>query len=342
MDKEVQTPPAAPASDAGPAAAASALLAQLGEEAFAATGGDVWRSGQPPREIPPAEESQQVSAPADANGAGSTPAPSKAVSVSEAEKVILSEFEPLLGKYESLAEAKRGLHELIQSKKAAEERATRAALLEAEQERVHLAANGKEPASPPEPDPTDELETLGLPKEPLVRAMEGVFRRTLMQMGQEEAARQTARVEADQAVIQEFPEYKEKHGELVAWLETEPQVKAQVLEAERAGYHRLAREFAWLRFNRSAAAKAEQNATAAAEEATRKKVEARADARTLPVTQDPNARLVKTEEQLAEERNLISAKEMERLVGLARAGYEAPLWRRAFGETLPKDVFPDA
>lgn len=338
-DKDVQAP--TPPAEASPEAALSVgeVLAKMGEEAFAATGGDLWNSGQPLGPQGPVEQVEKEAAPAASEDGGSTPPASKEeppqISVTEAEKVILAELGPLVGKYNSLDELKQGLHRVTHERT---EYLTRVKELEAA-----AAPASPPPASPPpEADPLDQLEILGLPKEPLAQAIDYAVRKTIERANAAESAKYEARVKADTEVIEKFPEYRDKFEDLSKWLDTKPELKQKVIEAEKAGYHVLAREFAWLHFTRETNGTQETQLKEAAAKAAVRTKDAKTDARVLSNGQEPNARTIPTEEQVTKERRFIKAEELGGLVELARQGYAAPLWRRAIGETLPKDVFPDA
>jgi hypothetical protein len=339
MDKDVQAT-AVPAPEAGPAAASvEAVLAAIGEEAFEKTGGDIWQSGKDPEFTSPAVEKAVVeknegSAPVEPADGGSTPPQAKPLTVSEAEKVILAELGPLVGKYNSLDELKQGIHRLTHERT---EYLTKTQMFEAAAAR---ASETPPPNLPPE-DPLDQLEILGLPKEPLIQAIDFAVRRTIEQANQAEVAKYEARVKADSEVIEKYPEYKERFDDLSKWLDTRPDLKGKVVEAEKAGYHTLAREFAWLNFSREVDSPKEAILKEEAKVAATKAKDFRTDAQVLTNGQEPNARVQPTEEQVASERKIIKREELDRLVGLARDGYAAPLWRRAIGETLPKEVFPD-
>jgi hypothetical protein len=303
-------------ADLSPEGKAASLLDQISEAALQETGGDVWRARQPlatPNEPPKAE-------PKAAEGDGTTPAPSKEAPAWQPELDYLK-------KYQSKEEAEAGLTSLLNTVQDVQTK-----LLQAEQKLAAL----QEPPKPEVKDPADELATWGLPSEPIKNVMKQVF----TQMLEEAVKPAQERIEADKQIIAKYPEYKEKFNDLSQWLETKPELKSQVLEAERAGHYTLAREYAWLHYTRNGAAKQETEMKAEAQVQAAETKRQKADARTMTTSQSPEPR-PRPEDEL-EARRFIKADEMERLVTLAQAGYEAPLWRRAIGELLPKEVFPDA
>lgn len=301
---------------------AQSVLADMAQEALDLTGGDVWRAGQPlASQGAPAEEKGSAEAPPAAEG--STPAPAK-ITVSDAEKVLLEELGPIAGKYNSIADLKKGMHELI---------AQRNALLE-----------DKPPATttPPETeaiDPLDELSTYGLPKDPIQRAVKAAVEHEISARQKAASEAQQVRADADRAIIEKYPDYEKRFDELTEFLRENPDLGRQVVEAERAGYHLLAREYAWLQFSRNVASATETDLKAKSEARKEERTARRADARTISPRQTEEPKL--TPEQLEQGPKPLTKEEFERLKALAKEGYDKPLYRRVIGDWLPKDLFPD-
>lgn len=174
---------------------------------------------------------------------------------------------------------------------------------------------------------------LGFPKD----AIEKAIRQTIKTVVAEEAKPYNERISADQAIIAKYPKYQERFGDLQEWLKANPEIEGQVLLAENAGHFTLAREFAWLQFDRDNAGKTETKGVEEAAKAAEKRAEARSDARTFKPSQTTEVRTPPVED-----RKIVKRDELDRLTQLAKDGYEAPLWRRTIGETLPKEVFPDS
>lgn len=301
--------------------AASQLLSTLATEAFDNTGGDRWNAGQPL--VPPSVATEKGPAEAaPASEEGSTPSPAKdepkpaEITVSEAEKIVLAELGPLAGKYNSLAELKKGLHEVYAERKA---EATPA-------------------PAPTEADPLDELQMFGLPKEPLAKALDAVVERKLGERQQAAATAAKVRYDADRAVIAKYPEYEKRFDELSTFIQSDPALQERVLEAENAGYHLLAREYAWLQFAASEASRGEGEIKEKAEAQKVERTSRRADARTMPSKQTEAPKL---EPGQLPEKPQVTKDEFDRLKALAKEGYETPLWRRMIGDHLPKEIFPD-
>jgi len=309
------------------------MLERIAGEALDKTGGDTWNAGQPLgpsnaaieraglNEPPPKAGEESTSAPA---STGEEPAEKSEMTLADAEAMVLKELGPLVGKYDSLAEAKKGIHNLIQ------------ALGNGQANGQATATPTPEPAS--EPDPLDDLISYGLPKEPFAKAMDQAVERRLGE--REKAANEAfqARLEADRSIIERYPAYKERFDDLTSFLHTQPALEKQVSEAEKAGYHLLAREYAWLHFTASEAGKAESTLKQESEERKTVRQTQRSDARTMPRAQTTAPRL-EPDQQVPNP--TVTRDELKRLTALAREGYDTPLWRRTIGDFLPKDVFPD-
>jgi len=307
--------------------AKGSLLDAISQQALDATGGDVYRAGQPL-----ATPDQPPVAPAKAAADAAAGGEETSSSQPKAEEP-LDRLGRLLGnKYTSIEEAEKGIHQLLQDRKAAQDSATNA---HAELERIRgaVVANGHAAAEPP-PDPMSELEMLGFPKDIMERAIEHKLRAVIAA----DAKPFNERVAADKEIVGKYPDYEKQFDELSSWLGQHKDIEKQVLLAENAGHYTLAREFAWLQFDRDKAARTETQTTDAAAETAVKRTEKRSDARTFQPSQTTEARIPPP----AENRNVIGKDEFQKLTDLARAGYEQPLWRRTIGETLSKDVFPDS
>ena len=296
---------------------AKGLLDEIGNEMFERTGGDRYRAKQPLLSDPSVETPAAVSPPAPTpeaatEEASSTPGSPGGETSQGAEPEWF-----LPGLYKTREEADKGIRE---TKRYASEAMTRA----------KEAERRLEPVEPPKPpsDPLSELENYGVPKELMAKAMELIARETL-QKTLEPAAK---RMEADAKIVSMYPEYQTKFNDLTAFVESDPELLSKVTRAEAAGEFLLARELAWLNYERANAVRKVAEVT---QEQERRVTEAR---RTMPdaTVMKPSQSESRTKPVEPSPNNL-SEKQFDDLVELAKAGYNQPLWRNTIGLQLERD-----
>ncbi len=301
--------------------AAGSLLDELGKEMFDTTGGDRWKSGQPLPGSPEAETAKEAPA-TEPKEAGATPAEKKLIA----------------GKYETLEAAEKGIHELTQfaNQKAANEEAL-ARKVEAME--TALRAMTGVAAPKPAPEAVDPLETLekewGLPKEPIEKALDQKVDQRLQAMFKPILDRQ----KADQEIVKQFPEYEKEFDGLLEFLEKNPAVKQRVEYAERQGEYLMAREYAWLQFERTNREVKQANVNGKVKEREVKKAEELQDAGVTQVVRN-DSRKPPGETPAAPAADWPDAKRMEYLQGLAARGHQDVLWRETIGKILEKQGFP--
>jgi hypothetical protein len=284
----------------------SSLLTEISDEMLERTGGDRYRSGQPllsdPSFTPPPQaEEPPVVEPTSTEAQPSAETPDSKPT-SEPEKLIL-------GKWKSEDEAIRGYHEAVHMGNAA--KAERDALaVQVAALRTQLGGEVKPPV-----DPDDEIEAFGVPKDPLNRMIERRARQVVNDM----FAPALQQIQADQEIVQKYPEYQTRSKELFNFVDANPDIKASVEAAEKAGQFGLAREFAWLRFTAANATKIETETKLASETRTQEIKATRRDAG-VNTAQRAEARAKPPEQGLTE-------KDFERLKELAKAGHPTPLLR---------------
>lgn len=301
--------------------AAEGLLDELGKEMFETTGGDRWKSGQPLAGSPEADAAKDVPA----------KEPEKAESTSAEKKLIA-------GKFETVEAAEKGIHEmgqLISQKTASEEALTRKAeALEA----ALRAVVGVKPAAEPAPEAVDPLESLekewGLPKAPIEKALEQKVEQKLQAMFKPIVDRQ----KADAEIVKQFPEYEKSFDGLLEFLEKNPKVKEQVEYAERQGQYLMAREYAWLQFERTVRNEQKVSTNGVAKVQAEKRAEALQDAGVTAATRS-DGRKPPGEAVRETGGDWPDAKRMEYLQGLAQRGHQDVLWRETIGKILDKQGF---
>lgn len=294
---------------------AAALLSEIGEGALEVTGGDRYRSGQPLLSDPSAPSAP--SGPPAEQGKEAPPATPPPATVEGADWF-------LPGLYKTQEDAIRGVHE---TKRYASEAVDRAKATEAELSRMREALMPKQVA----PDPLAEMENYGVPREPLQTAIEAVARQSIEKM----FAPMQKRIEADQKIVELFPEYQPKFSELAAFVDSQPELKEKVVRAEAAGEFLLARELAWLNYERS---KVAQESAVVASAATHRENEAKRTMADAMVTKPSQAESRAT--PIEDSPNNLSGEQFTDLISLAKSGYAQPLWRQTIGTVLAKQ-YPD-
>jgi len=294
-------------------ALANEALGAIGDDMLERTGGDRWRAGQPlltePEQPPPVAEPTVEPTP--------TAAPEE---VSPESKPTSEPGEKLfLGKWKSEEEAIRGYHEAVHMGNSA--KAERDILAS----RLSKIEQTLAPPVKEETDPLAEFEIYGVPKEVAERAMKHSAQKAV----QELFAPTFSRIQADQAIVEKYPEYRDRFNDLTQFVDANPDVRNSVEEAEAAGKFGLAREYAWLRFVNSNVQKIETQLKEEAAIRTEEIKAVRKDA-SVGTPSRTSARTKPSEEGLSPER-------FQYLKDLAKAGHPAPLWRETIGATLPKD-----
>lgn len=295
--------------------AAEGLLDELGKEMFETTGGDRWKSGQPLPGSPEAEAAKEVPA-KEPEKAGTTPAEKKLIA----------------GKYESLEAAEKGIHELTQfaNQKAASEEAL-SRKVEA-METALRAMTGVSAAPEPEAkiDPLESLEKeWGLPKAPIEKAIDQKVDERLQAMFKPIVDRQ----KADQEIVKQFPDYEKEFDNLLEFLEKNPSVKQRVEYAERQGQHLMAREYAWLQFERTIRADRQNGVVEKVKAREEKRADSLPDASVTTTVRNDSRHGAPAEEWPDEKR-------MEYLQRMAQHGHQDLLWRETIGTILKKQGFP--
>lgn len=291
---------------------AGAFLDAIGEEAFATTGGDVHRSGQPLLRDP------------DAPNAGSPPPP-ESKPVAEAPKPETTPAtEPewfLPGMYKTRDEAIKGFHE---TKRYASDAVTGRQELAAKVEQLEKVLN---PPKPP-PDPLSELEAYGVPRAPMERAIQALAQQTVSKMF-EPGLRQ---IQADKQIVSMYPEYETKFGEVAAFVDSNKELSAKVSRAEQAGEYLLARELAWLNFERAQMGARQQELAEQGSQRVEKAKEQMVNA-AVPKQGQTTART----EMWNDSPNAIPDEKFSQMIDLSKAGYGNQLWRSTIGAVLARD-----
>lgn len=299
------------------ASLAQDMLSAIGSQALDATGGDIHRSGQPLMGDPNHPDTGGPPAPAPTEDVPPVPAPEPAQPAEPA-----AEPAPwfLPGLYKTQDEAIRGIHE---TKRYASEL----------QDRVRTVQQTVAPEAPAQPvaDPLDSLENYGVPKEPFKVAMEGIAKSTIQQI----FGPAVAKMQADAAIVAKFPEYQSNFEKLTAYVESQPELNEKITRAERAGEYLLARELAWLNYERSNGVVAQAEMQVRNAERVTKAQEAKADAAVMK----PSMAESRTADVI-ESPNNMSDEKFTDLIALAKSGYQNPLWRATIGTQLAQQ-YPD-
>lgn len=177
-------------------------------------------------------------------------------------------------------------------------------------------------------DPLAELENYGVPKEVMAKVISEGSRQALQQLLEP----MTRRIEADRKIVAMYPDYGKNFDDLAAFVESQPELTLKVNRAEAAGEFLLARELAWLNYERHTVSKAaEANSTKRGRQIEKAKdtmVDAsvgkpsQAETRTRPAVASPND---------------LSEDKFTDLMELAKAGHPSPLWRQTIGAVLERE-----
>ena len=288
----------------------------IGQEVLEKTGGDSYRSGQGLLGTP------------DAPAPGPTPeqvAP-QAPSIPKSETPTVEERFGPGGKYKSMEEWERAT---IEAGNTISEARRENDELKARLSRIEATITPKET---PKADPLDDVELLGIPKEPLKQAM----RATFQEMMEEAAKPYNARVQADQSIIEKYPEYKDRFPEVISFLHQNPDVERQVSIAENQGAFELAREFAWLKFNQT------QNSEAETQKIDQSKSQAKDKAQKMVDATVTDRKSGHTRDQSTAPKNEreVSSEELERLKGMVKGGYAQRGWADVLSPLLPAKDSP--
>lgn len=309
------------ATEADATQLAGELLGEISQDVFDLTGGDRYRAGEPllgdPSVEKPAADGPPVSEQADATVAtdADTKAPSEEPVRDEKGRFTKSEPDAewfLPGLYKTKEEAIKGIHETKRYASDALDKANAA----------------KTEPKAEEADPLTDLENYGVPKDVMGKAITAGAQKALQQLLEPMAKR----IDADRKIVTLYPDYGKNFEDLAAFVESEPELMQKVNRAEAAGEFLLARELAWLNYERFNASKAERAKESKRGQQVERAKETMADAavtkpsqaetRTRPAVPSPNDI---PEEKFAD------------LLELAKAGYPTPLWKSTIGATLERE-----
>lgn len=302
---------------------AGELLGEISEEVFDLTGGDRYRAGQPLQDDPsvekPAADGPPVSEQAEATATEEAkPAAEEAApETPRDEKGRFTKAEPepewfLPGLYKTKEEAIKGIHETKRYASDAVDRAN--------------AAKTEPPVE--EVDPLSDLENYGVPKDVMSKAITVGAQKALRELLEP----MTKRIDADRKIVSMYPDYEKNFTDLAAFVESEPELMQKVNRAEAAGEFLLARELAWLNYERFTASKAERAKTTTRGQQVERAKETMADAAvTKPSQAESRTR------PAAPSPNDIPDEKFADLLELAKAGYPTPLWKSTIGATLERE-----
>jgi hypothetical protein len=286
----------------------------IGEEVLEKTGGDSYRAGQPLRNTPD-------SLPEPTSGE-TKPQPTK----EGTETPTVEEPKLYAGKYKTMEEWER----------ATTEAGNTIARLNRERDELDSRLKSIEatvaPKTETKPDPLDAIENYGLDKNVFKEAM----RATIQEVMEETAKPYNARVQADQAIIEKYPEYKDRFPEVISFLRQNPDVERQVSIAESQGAYELAREYAWLKFNQTQGTEQEAAKIEQSREQAKDKAQRMVDA-TVTDRKSGHTRDRSTEPK---DDRKVSAEELENLKGLVKGGYGTKAWAQVLSPLLPKEDSP--
>lgn len=280
------------------------FLNAIGEQALTETGGDRWASGAPLN--PPQVETS----------AGSGPPPEKepAAEPVAPETEQKPEWFAALG-YKSPEEAIKGFNE------------TRRWAKEGWDQVNALKAVTPQPQAAPPPDPLAELENFGVPQKPLKEAIQSLAVQAVQQM----FAPAVQRMNADAEIKSRYPEYESNFEKLTQFVESDAELKEKVIRAENAGEFLLARELAWLNYERAGALQKSQDLVDRNQQRVAQAESVKADA---AVTK-PSAADARTNDVWDSPNNIPDEKFTD-LMALAKAGYPQQLWKNTIGRVLEK------
>jgi hypothetical protein len=177
-------------------------------------------------------------------------------------------------------------------------------------------------------DPLEELENFGVPKAALRSAIEQLSQQTVTKMFEPAVKK----MEADRQILSKYPEYGDNFDKLSQFVQGQPELLEKVTKAESAGEFLLARELAWLHFERENQVAKAQDLTERNAERVEKAQAAKADAAVTRAT----AADTRTQDEWFSP-NQISDEKFGNLLDLAKAGYPQQLWKSTIGAVLERD-----
>jgi hypothetical protein len=139
------------------------------------------------------------------------------------------------------------------------------------------------------------------------------------------------KMEADREIITRYPEYQQNFDKLSQFVQGEPALLEKVNRAEAAGEYLLARELAWLHFERGNQVAKAQDLVDQNSKRVEKAQGVMADAAVVPSAADSRGQ----DEWLSP--NKISDEKFVDLMSLAKAGYPTQLWKNTIGAVLERD-----
>lgn len=305
----------------------AATLNAIGEGAFSETGGDIWSAGQPLAGDPAARHAAEAKAAAEKSASTEQKPETKAgATPTEGGELIA-------GKWKTKEEAEKGIHELIGYTKTALDRAEKA---DADRNRLieglagllnPQVGNGKTT------DPWTEWESVAaVPKEVLQKTLDAYFDRKLADM----SAPLVAKQQADQEIIKLYPDYVKEFDNLTAWVEQNPEIKADIEYAVGKGEHLMARKYAWRLYDQARKALGQEKMAEKVKERTEKRVVERADAGLLGGTGTGGQLPAEDEHKWPD------AERMKYLKNLYDQGHQDPLLRETIGKMLDRQGFDKA
>lgn len=287
----------------------------IGSEVLEQTGGDHYRAGQPLQNTPESAEPTST----EVQATVPQPPPAK-----ETETPTVKGFGPG-GKYTSIEDWEKGTIEAGNTISA----------LRRELDEAKARPSAKEPVVPEPPpqekDPLDELEMLGVPKGPVREAIRAEFQGMLSEVAKD----YTTKANADRAIIEKYPEYQERFGELQGWLTEHPEVNQDVEAAARSGQHVLAREYAWLKFTQETGSQKEAETIQEAEAQTKTKAQKRVDAQVT----DTKSGHTRDQSSAPKDPKSVTSEELTRATNLAKSGYERKAWAELLNPILPGEQY---
>jgi hypothetical protein len=290
-------------------AKANEVFSQLAQDAFEKTGGDVWGNEPPPAVPEGSPPAPEEAAPAAATPTDPTPAEPT------------SPKSPVFGKYGSIEEAERGYFEAVRMGNLAKAEADAANIRLQVIERT--VGGGTTPTS--EEDPLEQMESYGMPRE----LMQKVVDRQVEQALDRKFTPAIRRMEADQKIVEKYPEYQTEFKAIDSFVETTPDVREQVEELNKAGNYLAARQIAFLNWKLASA----QSEVAKVAETTAVRKEEKKDALMDSGVGKPR----RADSHTTPARGERTPEEMKKLVDLYKAGHTTPYLRAMLDSQLPSN-----
>jgi len=284
-------------------ASANAALDRMAQEVYDKTGGDVYGT-EPAVDSPPATDAEPA---AEATTAAS---PGETLSTETTSEPTLLIKGDLAKKYKTPEELERGYFEAVRMGNEAKARLDSVA---------QTVTTGPTPV---EVDPLDEIENYGVPRDVIARAIDS---RTNAAINKYFAPAIQA-TNADKAIIEKYPEYQEKFGEIEKFAQGSPEVWEQVQNLNQAGQQFAARQIAYLNWKVADSAKAAETVVAADTARKTEAKDARRDAG-VGATRRADTRTAPAEKER-------SPDEEKRLLDLYKAGHPAPYLRSKLDHLL--------